>query len=80
MQTANKPENTNNSHEAHPSLGKAHKSHYRVLARMKDCTGAEGVKPIAVEAFDREDAINKAQQIADSFGLTYIRTVDVNRR
>lgn len=23
MQTANKPENNNNSHEAHPSLGKA---------------------------------------------------------
>lgn len=26
MQTANKPENNNNSHEAHPSLGKAPKT------------------------------------------------------
>lgn len=27
MQTSNKPENNNNSHEAHPSLGKALKDH-----------------------------------------------------
>lgn len=36
MQTANKPENNNNSHEAHPSLGKAQRTradHWKAVER-----------------------------------------------
>lgn len=36
MQTANKPENNNNSHEAHPSLGKALKDKERLEQYSRD--------------------------------------------
>ena len=80
MSVHRQPENTNKSHEAHPSLGKARKDTYRVVVRVKFDTGTEEQRLIVVKATDNADAMFEARKMVEKFDATYIRTVIVTKR